>query len=236
MFSLEFLQAINDWQAYGIGVNKQTLGVKLKKMAQQLPSNFRTVNRNCYRRLDLTGRYAIILGVKMKLLETFSSWTSESCVAENFNNGVPPKNYIGIIVELCKDEVNKHIILNLEELYKNKEFVDECKIQKQNITNFQKGIGFYFDSEHEIILEIKTVELQQVYAYGGYSSDKQSLMFQYFGHSPSKEEIKKYDEITKKLAIHRDEGWVKGKRKDNILKKHMQVASYLNKISGNKYS
>ncbi|CDT28660.1 conserved hypothetical protein [Sphingobacterium sp. PM2-P1-29] len=54
MFSIELLQAINDWQATGIGKNKTQIAERIIQYSKELPEKFKRLNSKCYRQLPLT--------------------------------------------------------------------------------------------------------------------------------------------------------------------------------------
>lgn len=75
MFTLELLQAINDWQRGGIAKEKNERGKKLREVAAGLPENFRQTDVACYRRLKLHKSAVWTLGTDEELAETISAWT-----------------------------------------------------------------------------------------------------------------------------------------------------------------
>ena len=105
----------------------------------------------------------------MQLAETYSSWSFDKEFVKKFNVGVPEKGYQGVIFEITSEFKDLEVILNLNELFSDPIFKSECESQKHNITNFDKGIGKYYNSESEIILKVNTLKISQIWAYGGFS-------------------------------------------------------------------
>lgn len=98
MYSLELLQAINDWQSTGIGTNKTQIAARIIEHSKELPIKFKSLNTKCYRQLALSGMNSVLLGANMRLPETYSSWSFDKSVVQNFNGGVPPNGRQGVIL------------------------------------------------------------------------------------------------------------------------------------------
>ncbi|WP_231577310.1 hypothetical protein, partial [Sphingobacterium sp. IITKGP-BTPF85] len=77
-----------------------------------------------YPQLALTGMNSVILGATMQLPETYSSWTFNKSVAENFNGGVPPVGKQGIIFEIDNTVPDCEVVINLFELFNDIEFIE----------------------------------------------------------------------------------------------------------------
>ena len=96
-FSLELLQAINDWQSGGDHKQKVRRGAALKAVARDLPAEFRTPPSVCYRQEAHEKDRVWKLLAENKLPETIASWTSSFDVARDFKGGVPPEPLKGVI-------------------------------------------------------------------------------------------------------------------------------------------
>lgn len=60
MYTLELLQAINDWQATGLGANKTQIAERIIEHSKALPEKFKTLNSTCYRQVALTGTNSVL--------------------------------------------------------------------------------------------------------------------------------------------------------------------------------
>ena len=70
-FSLEFIQAVNDWQ---IGRNRKR-GLRLKEFSSTLDERFRQVDGYGFRRIALSKFHVAEMGENQRLPETIASWT-----------------------------------------------------------------------------------------------------------------------------------------------------------------
>jgi len=227
MYTLKLLQAINDWQATGIGANKTQIAERIIEHSKPLPIKFKTLNSKSYRKVALTGINSVLLGANMKLPETYSSWTFDKSVAQSFNGGVPPVGYQGVIFEIENNSIDFSVVINLFELFKDIEFLNACESQKNQITSYKTGIGFFKNSELEVILKVDNLKTSQIWAYGGYSAPREKIAEMYFGHVANATELKYFDKLIKKANIIIGGNWVTGKAKDRIVNLHVSNAKRL---------
>jgi len=227
MFSLELLQAINDWQSTGIGTNKTQIAERIIEFSQDLPENFKLLNSKCYRQVALTGMNSLLLGANMQLPETYSSWTFDKSVALVFNGGVPYVGRQGVIFEIDNNSTDFSVILNINELFKNSDFLSACNFYKKQITSYSTGIGYFQNSESEVILKVDNLKISQIWAYGGYSASKEKLAEEYYKHIANENELREFDELIKKANVIIGGNWVKGEAKDRIVKFHIETANSL---------
>ncbi len=227
MYTLELLQAINDWQATGIGTNKTQIAERIIAHSADLPEKFKTINSKCYRQVALTGMNTVLLGANMQLPETYSSWTFDKSVAQSFNGGVPPVGYQGVIFEIHNSAIDFSVIINLYELFNDSDFLDACESQKNQIGSYKTGIGFFKNSESEVILKVDNLTTSQIWAYGGYSAPREKLAEMVFRHTPSAKELDYFDKLVKQGNIIIGGDWVTGKEKDRIVKLHIETAQML---------
>lgn len=66
VFDKEFLNVVSNWQYEGEFQKKKMLAKELLKFHQFLPSKFITNSENLYRRIDLDGKHALLIGMKME--------------------------------------------------------------------------------------------------------------------------------------------------------------------------
>ncbi len=74
-FTLQLLQAINDWQRGGDHKQKVKRGAKLKQLAAGLPEKFRTCSATCYRQEAHEKDRIWQLLADSALPETIAAWT-----------------------------------------------------------------------------------------------------------------------------------------------------------------
>jgi hypothetical protein len=229
MYTLELVKAINDWQFSGTGKIKSKIAKRIQEHSIDLPSKFKTFSSQCYRRVDLVGKHSLEIGTKLSLPETFSSWSFDKSVAKEFDGGVPPKGYQGVIFELTPEDNNHEVIINLNELFKDQMFIQACNENKDKIKNYDKGIGFYGNDEKELILNVSELKINQIWAYGGYSSTKDEIAEKFFGHKPTKNEIVYFNRLVKQRNISFGASWITGDAKNRTIEKHILFANLLTK-------
>jgi hypothetical protein len=140
MFNLEFLQAINDWQIGG-AILKATRAEKLKELGASLPAQFRSVTTQCYRRIDLPPSALRQLGTALKLPEKISSWSTSRSVAWTLHGGIPEKDERLFPYVFAVTPTPDSIILNIEALYADRDFLAAISHHCNSIANFSDGVS-----------------------------------------------------------------------------------------------
>jgi len=227
-FNIELIQAINDWQASGFGDNKKRIVDEILKHSQSVPEKYKTLPSPCYRRVDLTGKHNLQIGLKLSLPEAESSWSFDKEVAKTFKSGVPPKNYTGVIFKIMPADKHFKVILNFDALFSDKDFVETCEKYKHYISNYEEGIERFENSEKEIILVVEELKIEQIWAYGGFSSSKEELAKKYFGYKPNKDEKRFFENQLNTKGIKLGGRWVTGEAKNRTVKKHIEAAIFVN--------
>jgi hypothetical protein len=206
-YSVELIQAISDWQRGGSSAQKQKRGATLKRLAATLPKRFRETTDRCYRQIALTEGHLRHVGTKYQLLESISGWTKCELVAREFKGGVPPKGgYQGVIFSVIPAE--GQVIIDIAALFADDGFnaaVDACK---GSINGFHDGIGRYRSSQQEVVLELDSVPLAALHAWGGYSSSSDELAKMFFGRSPTPEERAEFPQLMAKAGVTPGPRWV----------------------------
>lgn len=175
-FTLEFLQAINDWQRGGDPKQNQKRGKKLKDICANLPDKYRSCVLCCFRQIALPkGGVWKLIGEDC-LPEKISSWTLDIEIAKEFKGGVPPKGqgYQGTI--LCIHPEPGSIIVNLRELYQDSDFIAALEQHRGSIKGYHDGAGRYSNTQSEIVLEVTSVTQQDIYSLGEHSSSFEKLL------------------------------------------------------------
>lgn len=236
-FTIEFLQSLNDWQAGAIskkdknGIYNDNIKIKLAnniiKTSINIPKEFKSFNGSCYRKFNSGNNME--LGLKEFINEKYSSWTTDF---ENLKTSKtlknPKKNEIGIIFK--KDIIyNCNVILNLNALYCNKEFLEFIDDNKNEIKNFENGIGKYNNSQNEIILENTKLHIDNIIAYYGKGSEIMDFIRTYFPEVMDNEKEKQelITEIRKRAPDIGKKKWLEGEGAIKIIKKHKILAKLL---------
>ncbi|CAA7627269.1 hypothetical protein [Magnetospirillum sp. SS-4] len=179
-FTLELLQAINDWQRGGDHKQKLKRGGKLKKLAAALPEQYRTCSEICYRQEAHEKDRIWQLLADESLPETIAAWTTDLSIARNFKNGVPPDGLRGVIFSIVPP--SKSVVINLIKIYGDPGFKSAIEQHKRGIDGFDDGIGRYGVTQREIVLELHKLGPETIHCYGGYASGRETLAQQFFGH------------------------------------------------------
>lgn len=207
MFTVELLQAISDWQRGGDAKQKKNRGEALKKVAQELPNKYKSISVDCYRQIALEKESVWNIGTKYQLSETISSWTTSLDIAKTFKGGVPPIGYQGVIFKINPTD-NLEVIINLPELFKCDEFKKYLDLNKGKVNGYDKGIGLYENTQQEIVIYTEYLNLNSLFAWGGYSSPEMQLAKIWFGHHPSSEELEQFRDLMKREGCECGAHWL----------------------------
>ncbi|QMV50608.1 hypothetical protein [Ewingella americana] len=163
-FTLEILQAINDWQLS----TTTARGKKLEKLCVQLPAEYRTVDFPCYRKINLKKDGVFSVFARHSLPERISSWSSSVDVVKSFKHGVSLKVGEQSFIYQTNPAQNE-VILNLIAVYKSCYFHNALNQHRNNIKNIKLGIDRYKDSQSEVVLKKEVVTHKDIYMLGGRS-------------------------------------------------------------------
>jgi hypothetical protein len=227
MFSLELLQAINDWQRGGDAPTKRKQGARLKELALSLPRNFREVKARCYRRLALAKGPGFDLGERLALPEAISAWTLDLAVAKEFKHGVPEPGRHGVIFQLSPEP--GQFVVSLDSLYSDHDFRRECETMKDRVKHFAEGIGRYGNSQREVVLEVTHITIDSVIALGGFAPQSQidSLAQECLGRPLSDEEAQAFEDASAHARGVPGDWWLMGDGKDRVVEKWKRDAQRL---------
>lgn len=216
-FNLPLLQAISDWQQGGVSEQKRARGIAVAEAAQCLEARFRKCNLVALRKISLKKQPLWELLAGERLAETISAWTVATDIAKTFKKGVPKPGWQGIIV--CCSPSDAQVIVNLSTLFDNAAFKEAIERHKDNIHEFELGMGKYMNSQSEVIIEKDAILPSEIYALGGYSSEPHEIGKIIFGRDVSDEEITWMQSALN--ASGRDFGawWIEGEQKDNVLRR-----------------
>ncbi len=186
-FSIELLQAVNDWQR-GSSSNsqRQRRAEALEIAAAVLPQKFRRSGLVCFRQIALKKGHLWKLLAEKSLVESVSSWTPSLEVAKAFKGGVPPEEWRGVILMVAPKQ--EQIVLNLATLYQTDAFLEAAETSKSQIKGFHDGIGKYRATQSEVVLKVDAVGSDAICTMGGYASNKAVLSRLLLGRDPTSAE------------------------------------------------
>jgi hypothetical protein len=217
MFTLEFLQAVSDWQQGGSAKVKAKRGAKLKAEAAKVSEKYRSPSLCLFRQISLAKTPLYKLMDTLRLPETVSAWTKDTSVAKEFKGGVPDIEWQGVIFAIPPKTGS--VILDLDALYRDPKFQKAIEDQKHKITGYDKGAGRYLGIQREVVLEIESVNLDDVYALGGYSSDIDTLGRLWLGRMPSDDEKEFMVRTLSDAGQAAGPYWLEAPGKDRVLAK-----------------
>jgi hypothetical protein len=226
-FSIELLQAVNNWQRGFSPEQRSKRAVALKAAAIGLDPKYRTASTPCYRQIALEPRFVMEMGLRQVLSETVSSWSESYQVACDFKGGVAPEgtDYLTVIVRTIPDP--EAVVLNLASLYRDEGFLAAVEQHKGSIEGFWDGIGTYRNSQAEVVLEVASVLMHEVHAIGGHSAKRGGFLSKpHVEHALSSLSLADRRRIER--AIARDEDvfgarWLRGATKDRVLRKWIEM-------------
>jgi hypothetical protein len=73
---------------------------------------------------------------------------------------------------------------------------------------FGAGIGKYGPSQSEVVIELDRLDVAQVYAYGGFSSDRVEIATRMLGHPPSPAEHALFNETARRGGAKFGPEWI----------------------------
>ncbi len=192
-FDLKFLQAVNNWQRGGNHKQKVRRGATLKACTLTIDDRFKSCAETCYRQeAHETDRLWNLLA-EDKLDETIAAWTLDLSFAQNFKGGVPPPGLQGVIFEITPPVGS--VVLNLAELYRDREFLDAIHKYEAEISAYAEGIGKYGASQNEVVLDLGCLAQAHIRQYGGYASSRPELAERHFGRMPTADDLEEFDQL-----------------------------------------
>ncbi len=216
-FSIQLLQAINDWQIGGTPPVKKRRGTKLKLLSAHLDERFRRTSLCCFRRLALSPAAVWQLHDQLHLKETISAWTLSLDVAKSIKDGVPPDGVPGLILDIAPPSGS--VVVNLDALYRDAAFNEAREWARDKIRSYDRGMARYENSQHEVVLDLESVAITAVYALGGHSSNEEDLADLYFGRAPTVAERQEFRSLLNISSSKIGPNWLVGAAKDRVLTK-----------------
>lgn len=218
-FPLETLQAISDWQRGGSAKQKKQRGERLKQAAETLDPKFRTCGLSVFRQIALPKGGLWHLLADNRLPESISAWTTDLAAAKQFKGGVPPKGqgYQGAIFVLRPGVTA--VVVNLSSLFADKRFMDAVARHKHEINGFGNGIGRYGARQSEVVVELDALDVAQVFAFGGYSSERHELAALMLKRQATPEELVLFDLAAVRAGANIGPDWIEGESLERVVKR-----------------
>ncbi|PBI79762.1 hypothetical protein A9993_08420 [Rahnella victoriana] len=217
-FTLEVMQAINDWQRGGNHAQKIKRGDKLKESVISLEDKYRTCDQLCYRQEAHEADRLWSLLADNCLPETIAAWTIDDSIAKDFKGGVAPDHLRAIIFAHTPSACE--VIINLNTVYASSEFEQAKEKYKTQIDSYHSGIGKYSDSQKEVVLELTSLDTSSIHCLGGFSGSVGSLALLFFGYQPNSEEIKNFEELIKTIDVNDHmPWWLSSQGTESVLKR-----------------
>lgn len=215
MFSLEFLQAVSDWQRGGDARQKARRGKRLAELAAVVDGRFRSCELTCLRQVALEKTPLWQLLAERRLPESISSWTVSPAVAKGFKGGVPPEGWQGVIFAHFPKAAE--VVLSIYKLYQDAEFAAAMANHASQIDGYADGAGKYGASQHEVVLKIEALDTATVLAMGGYSADRDTLVKMMFQREPTADDIAWFEHYRRKAGIELGAWWLEGEPWERVL-------------------
>lgn len=208
MFTKQLIQAISNWQRGGSQKQKKKRAATLQAEAAKLPEQYRTTRLCCFRQIALDGGHLMHMGTHYALDESIAAWTKSESVAREFKGGVPPKGqgYQGVIIAMAPPPGS--VVIDLASLFADEGFVAAIRKFEAEIDGYSEGMGKYWDSQQEVILDVPTIPLRSLYAWGGYSSDEDTLARIFFDYVPTECEMQWFRSLMQAGQIRPGAYWL----------------------------
>jgi len=157
------------------------------------------------------------LADEFELPEAISAWTLEPRIARQLKGGVPYPGQQGIILAIYPPP--GAIIANLHRLFAEPDFLAAVTLHKADVTGFHDGIGRYKDEQSEVVLEISTIALSDIFELGGFSSERDELLKRCYGENPTPEQIAEFNHKLTEAGETVGPDWVGDEGKDRVIAK-----------------
>lgn len=168
-FTRRLIKAVDDWQAGSVGKAKKATAIRNALDASPLNAYFTACDDLCFRRSVLVKAAVSTLYFEFHVPEETSSWTTRVTVAAKFKGGPPSTPDPGVI--FAHQPAAGEVVLNLERLFEHPEFKRSVDQWESAGLNVSRGIRRYWSGQHEVVMEVPRVGHDEIYAWGGDSSD-----------------------------------------------------------------
>ena len=215
-FTLEVMQAINDWQRGGDHNQKVRRGERLKEVSLLLEKKYRVCNQLCYRQEAHDEPRLWSLLADNCLPETIAAWTIDEQLAKNFKGGVAPEHLLALIFSHNPKDIE--VIINLNTVYASEEFLCAIEKYRQQIIGYYSGIDKYKDTQKEVVLELNNLDTSDILYLGGYSGTLEDLAI--LNGSKTPDETLKFQQRIKELEVEpKMPWWLSSNGTQNVLER-----------------
>lgn len=154
IFNAELLDALGSWQCgwREDQSHKDELAEKLKEATKDLPEQFRTVDKTCYRKRFLHKGELVDIVMGNCKSEGVASWTTDQAYAERFKGIVRNTAVSAAIFEHTPSP--SEVIVNIPELWKCKEFETAVDEFSKNDSDSSKALLNFKYFQNEVVLEV----------------------------------------------------------------------------------
>ncbi len=199
MFTRDLIQAVNDWQRGGSHSQKVKRGLRLKECVADFPERFRTCELPCFRQEAHEKDRVWQLLADDHLPETIAAWTTDIAVAKDIKGGVPPEGLQGVIFRI--EPTESSVVANLNAFYAEPDFVSSIEKHRSEINGFHDGIGRWGNSQREVVLEQSSLDQAAIYSYGGYTSNRETLIELHYQRAATAEDLAEFDRLARQANV-----------------------------------
>ncbi len=186
LFTDALIQAIDDWQSGPR--DKQAKAQALKSTSSHLPQSYRNVPDCAYRQLRVNAKLGVGMATNA-MPDAVSSWTTSLQVAKRFREHDLDCEKVMMI--FARHPLPADVILNLNSVYANPDFMDTVKAAETRLKCEFKGIARWQNTQQEIILEETIVGKDDIISIGAFRqlSDVVPTIGERDPNAPSEDEI-----------------------------------------------
>jgi hypothetical protein len=141
-----------------------------------------------------------------RLPETIASWTTDLEVAKTLKGGVPPDGLQGVIFRITAPASS--VVVNLSALYAEPGFHTAVERHRAKINGYHDGIGRWSESQCEVVLELGNLDQAGIYSYGGYSSNRETLVALYLQRTPTTKDLAEFDRLARQAGVAPGPWWL----------------------------
>ena len=164
VFTEEFIRSLANWQRgwYGDQDKRRTFADELIAHCENLPIQFRYVNRPCYRKRFLIEGEVVPIILNGELHEGIASWSLEMEFTKKFRGLYRRNTKFAILFKHTPEQ--SEVIVNLVKLWKNKSFTDAVEKFSNQHPKEAEPLLRYKDTQSEVILKstLKGIEIEDI--------------------------------------------------------------------------
>jgi hypothetical protein len=203
------IRAIDSWQLGS--KDKARKARRLRDLSRALPDNYREAPKEVFRQVRTTAPL-LGMGIALDVIpETVSSWTTSLEVAKRFREEDQDRRKAMII--FARRPEPKDIILNLNPLYADGDFLDTVEATAKRLGKPFRGIDRWRDRQKEVVLKETVIGNDEIVTLGAFRqlSDVVPLVGSRDVDAPSDDQIFK-------MLVHRptnEHFWTSPESADN---------------------